>query len=236
MILAIIQARMTSKRLPGKVLQPVMDRPMIGRHLDRLLRSRRIDKLVVATSEEPTDDPIAEFGARENITVYRGSLNDVLGRFHGAISALPAAETVVRLTADCPLADWRVVDDCIDLHLSGGADYTSNIIERTYPDGLDVEVMRRSVLETAYQDATEQFDREHVTPFIYRHPERFPLAHLRQTPDLGLLRWTVDNPSDLEMVRAVYAALLPAKPDFSQQDVLDLLEQRPDIAALNSEE
>lgn len=235
MILAILQARMTSSRLPGKVLKPIMDRPMIGRHIDRLRLSRRIDQLVLATSEEQTDDPIAAFGTSESVRVHRGSLNDVLGRFHSAMAAFSGVDHVVRLTADCPLADPQVIDDCIAMHQEKGGDYTSNILERTYPDGLDVEVMRRDVLETAFRDAKDQFEREHVTPYIYRHPERFSIVHMTQSPDLGLLRWTVDNARDLDMVRAVYAELLPVNPRFGQQDVLDLLAGRPDIAAINAE-
>jgi spore coat polysaccharide biosynthesis protein SpsF len=233
MNLAIIQARMSSTRLPGKVLRPILGRPMLGRHLDRLRRARRIDRLVLATSREPSDDPIAAFGKSESVPVYRGSLNDVLDRFHGALEEFGPADNVIRLTADCPLADWRVIDACVDLHEREEGDYTSNAIKRTFPDGLDVEVMKSAALERAFAEARAGDEREHVTAYIYRHPGLFHLVHLVQPRDLGALRWTVDTPADFAMVSAVYAALLESEPDFSQQDVLDLLARAPEIAALN---
>jgi spore coat polysaccharide biosynthesis protein SpsF len=234
MILAVLQARMSSTRLPGKVLRPILGRPMMGRQIDRALRSRRIDRLVVATSHQAQDDPIAEFCAADRIPFYRGSLDDVLARVHGAAERCGPAAQVVRLTADCPLSDWTVIDAAIDLHLRERADLSGNVLKRSYPDGLDVEVMTAAALERACRDAVEPDEREHVTPYFYRHPELFRLAHLVQDRDLAALRWTVDTAADFRMVEAVFAALLPANEDFLQSDILDLLAAHPEIAAINA--
>jgi len=209
---------------------------MIGRQLDRLKRSQRIDRLVVATSTEPIDDAVAAFCASEAILCHRGPLTDVLARFAGAAEAFGPADHIVRLTADCPLTDWEIIDACIDHHLETGADYTANGVERTFPDGLDVEVMTAAALKSTQSQAIAGPEREHVTMYIYRNPEQFRLAHLKQSCDLSALRWTVDNPADFAFVEAVYAELLPHKPNFLQADILGLLHRRPDIVAINAAE
>ncbi len=223
MNLAILQARMSSTRLPGKVLEPVLGVPMIGRQLERLARSARLDRVVVATSEDASDDPLAAYLERAGHAVFRGSLADVLGRFAGAMATVPEADTIVRLTADCPLADWTVIDATIDRHHESGADYTSNTpAVRTYPHGLDNEVMRREVLERAWREGVDPYEREHVTPFIYRRPEEFRIASLSREPSLAHLRWTVDYPEDLDFVRDVYGRLYPQNPAFTSDDVVAL--------------
>lgn len=232
MILAILQARMTSSRLPGKVMAPVLGEPMIGRQLERLGRSARIGRIVVATSIDPSDDPLADYIERLGHLVFRGALADVLDRFGGAMALVPEADTVVRLTADCPLADWTVIDATIDCYRDAGADYASNTpAVRTYPHGLDVEVMRRGALEQACREAVDPYEREHVTPFIYRRPELFHLAYLSQPQNLAHLRWTVDLPDDLAFVRDVYAALYPVNPGFSSADVVALAHNSSGAAA-----
>jgi spore coat polysaccharide biosynthesis protein SpsF len=221
--LAILQARMSSTRLPGKVLAPVLGEPMIGRQLERLARAARLDRIVVATSTDASDDPLAAWCAARGQGVFRGALDDVLDRFHGALAQAPDADTVVRLTADCPLADPTVIDAVIDRHRAADADYTSNTpAVRTYPHGLDVEVMRRDVLESAWREAADPYEREHVTPFIYRRPDRFRIESLSRAPSLAHLRWTVDFPQDLAFVRGVYERLYPAKPAFTSDDVAAL--------------
>ncbi|MBI1199486.1 MAG: NTP transferase domain-containing protein [Phenylobacterium sp.] len=223
MNLAILQARMTSTRLPGKVMAPVLGEPMIGRQLERLGRAARLDRIVIATSREASDDPLASYCEGLGLTVFRGELADVLGRFLGALDLFPQAQTVVRLTADCPLADPAVIDATIARHEEAGADYTSNTpAVRTYPHGLDTEVMRRETLEAAGREATDPYEREHVTPFIYRRPERFRIASLSREPSLAHLRWTVDLPEDLDFVRDVYARLYPANPAFTSDDIVAL--------------
>lgn len=221
--LAILQARMTSSRLPGKVMAPVLGEPMIGRQLERLGRSARIGRVVVATSVDPSDDVLADYVRGQGHLVFRGSLTDVLDRFGGAMAMVPEADTVVRLTADCPLADWTVIDATIDCFRAAGADYASNTpAVRTYPHGLDVEVMRRAALDAACAEAADAYEREHVTPFIYRRPGRFRLAYLSQPVSRAHLRWTVDLPEDLAFVREVYERLYPGNPMFTSADVIAL--------------
>jgi spore coat polysaccharide biosynthesis protein SpsF len=225
MTLAILQARTSSRRLPGKVLADVLGQPMLARQIERVRRARRITQLVVATSAESSDDAIAALCDSLAIACFRGSLDDVLARFHAAARAqAPPPEHVVRLTGDCPLCDPALIDDVIAQHLASGADYTSNALERRFPDGLDVEVMRFSALEVAAREARSPAQREHVTPFLYEHPERFRLASLRCERALGALRFTVDEPADLRFVQRVYAALYPANPAFGWRDVLALVE------------
>jgi spore coat polysaccharide biosynthesis protein SpsF len=222
MILAVLQARMSSTRLPGKVMKPVLGAPMIGRQLERLGRCRTLDRIVVATSHHPSDDPLAAYVEGLGLRVFRGSLPDVLGRFRGASVAYGAVDHVVRLTADCPLVEPSVVDDCVRLHLESGADYTSNTQVRTYPVGLDVEVVTNAGLAEAAKEARDAYEREHVTPFFYRNPDRYRIAQLTQARDLSELRWTVDTPEDFEFVSQVYYRLYPSNPRFGQEDVLGL--------------
>ena len=231
MILGILQARVSSRRLPGKVLKPILGRPMLERLIERLRRSRRMDKVVFSTSSDASDDAIAALCQSLAVECFRGSLDDVLDRFYQAADR-HSAGNVVRLTGDCPLADPTVVDRLIELHAAGGYDYTSNTLTRSYPDGLDAEVTQMRCLEAAWREARLPSEREHVTPFIYRHPERFHLGNLAQPTDLSHLRWVVDEPADFAFIAAIYGALYPEKPAFETADVLGLLERRPDIAVL----
>jgi spore coat polysaccharide biosynthesis protein SpsF len=233
-VLAILQARVSSSRLPGKVLAPILGQPMLARQLERLRRARLIDRLVVATSDDSSDDAVAALCAALGIGCYRGSLNDVLARFHGAYCAYGPAQHVVRLTGDCPLIDPAIVDLVIRRHLAGIADYTTNGIQPTWPDGQDVEVMRAEGLQRAFTEAHLSYEREHVTPYIYMHPEIFQIEHVKGPRDLSALRWTVDEAADLAMVREVYAVLYPVNPDFCLDDVIALLAQRPELVDINS--
>jgi len=216
LILGILQARMSSTRLPGKVMAPVLGQPMIGRQIERVSRSRRIDQLVVATSLDPSDDPLADWCASAGVEVFRGDLGNVLARFAGVLRRHPQATTVVRLTADCPLADWTVIDELVDLHVAQAADYSNNVApERTFPHGLDAEAMRPDALLAAAAEAADPYEREHVTPFLYRRPDRYRLGSVVSEDPAAELRWTVDTPADLEFVRHVYATLYPGDPAFS---------------------
>lgn len=234
MILAIVQARVSSSRLPGKVLRPFMGRAMILCELERLARSARIDQIVLATSEDERDDPLAETVRDAGFAVFRGSLGDVLGRYEACAKAFGAAH-VVRITGDCPLIDPAIVDAVIDRHLSEGNDYTSNTLgEATYPDGLDTEVMRYAALERAYREAQLPSEREHVTQYLIKHPELFKQGGLRYAGEsLGHLRWTVDEPEDFRFVESVYERLYPERKDFAMRDILGLLEKQPDLTHLN---
>lgn len=233
-VLAILQARVSSSRLPGKVLAPILGQPMLVRQIERLRRVHSIDRLMVATSDDGSDNALAALCTELGVACYRGSLNDVLARFHGAYAAYGPAQNVVRLTGDCPLIDPAIVDLVIGTHLKSGADYTTNAIQATWPDGQDVEVMRAGALQRAFAEARLASEREHVTPYIYNHPESFRIDHVKGTRDLSALRWTVDEAADLAMVREIYAELYPVNPEFGLDDVLALLARRPELSDINS--
>ncbi|RAK51407.1 cytidylyltransferase domain-containing protein [Phenylobacterium deserti] len=229
MILAVLQARLSSTRLPGKVLMPLAGAPMVLRQIERIRRARRIDQLLVATSVEASDDRLAVTLAGAGVEVFRGPLDDVLARFIGALQAYPA-EHVVRLTADCPLADPEVIDATIAHHLRTGADYTNNRDDaRAYPKGQDVEVITAAALRRAAAEATSPEEREHVTWGPRHAPDRYRLAHLAPETDQGQVRWTVDTPEDFAFVREVYEALYPDNPAFSSADVRAFVRSRPDL-------
>lgn len=221
-ILTVLQARMSSSRLPGKVLRPILGRPMMELQIERLRRARLVGGLVVATSTDPLDDMVADEAARLGCLTHRGPLQDVLARYVGAVEAHGPCDHVVRVTADCPLTDWSVVDACIELHLNSGADYTSNTVERSYPKGLDVEIVKAPLLARAARESSDPYDHEHVTPYFYRNRHLFSVRQLVQTPDDNELRWTVDYPEDFEFVSRVYEALYPQKADFDSADIYGL--------------
>ena len=228
---AILQARMNSTRLPGKVMRDVAGKPMLGRVLDQLGRATRISRIVVATSDSNLDDQIADFCHTVSIPCFRGSEDDVLDRyFQSAVSA--NAQVIVRLTGDCPLLDPRVVDRCVETFLNGGCDYVSNTIHRTYPDGLDTEVFSFEALERTHTDAKWKSEREHVTPYIWKNPNIFRLGVLTGEQDYSDLRWTVDCEKDLAFARAIWKRLgdRPA----SLEAVLQLLEKEPQLKRINS--
>jgi spore coat polysaccharide biosynthesis protein SpsF len=236
MILALLQARYSSSRLPGKVLKPILGKPMLFRQVERLKRARLIDRLIIVTSIESSDDIIESACQQEGLEVVRGSLNDVLDRFYQA--ALPIQPRhVVRLTADCPLADPQIIDATIEKHIREGLDYTSSSLEPTFPDGLDVEVMTFQALERAWKESELKSDREHVTPYLYRGhalSPAFRVGAYKGSRDLSSLRWTVDEPSDFLLISKIYEALYPTQPEFSTADVLNYLENHPDLSTLNS--
>jgi len=227
---------MSSTRLPGKVLMPVAGAPMILRQIERVRLARRIDSLVVATSDDASDDILAETVRGAGVAVFRGSLDDVLARYAGALEAHGPADHVVRLTGDCPLADWTVIDAVIARHTETGADYTANTWgRRTFPKGLDVDVVKADILRQAAAEARDPYEREHVLPFVYHRPERYRLEGLTQAAEEGDVRWTVDFPSDYTFVAQVYEALYPQSPAFTSDNVRALVRSRPDLATLGGE-
>lgn len=231
--LAVLQARVSSSRLPGKVLLPVLGEPMLFRQVERIRRAKRIDHLIVATSTDPSDDPLATACAERDVAFARGSLGDVLDRF--VQCALPLRpERIVRLTGDCPLADPALIDAMIELFIAGGYDYLTNADPPTFPDGLDIEVVRFACLLDAHREAQLPSEREHVTPFLRAHPKRFKLGNLAGGIDRSGMRWTVDEAQDLEFVRAVYQRLYPTRPGFSTEDILALLVEDPTLRSINS--
>lgn len=205
MIGCIIQARVGSKRLPGKVLMDLGGQPVLRRVLDRVALVPSIHKIVVATSTMPEDDLIVSYCEKWGVSCYRGSEDDVLDRFFRS-AALYQFHAVVRITGDCPLLDPAVVEKVLREFLRSGADYGSNVFPvRTYPDGLDCEIMTMEALQRAWDEAAEPFDREHVTPYIWRQPEEFKLVTVSSTADMSHLRWTLDTAQDLQNIRDLYA-------------------------------
>jgi len=221
------------------VLADVAGKPLIVRMLDRVRRARTLDDVWLATSVDPSDDALADLVTSVGVRVHRGSVDDVLERFRGAASRA-GADVVVRLTGDCPLHDPDIIDEAVTFFAARAAtlDYVTNAVHPTYPDGLDTEVFTRAALERAAAEATSPVEREHVTLFINRgrNPDgsdRFRVAHVQGTADFSHLRWTVDEPEDLEFVRQVFASLLPDRPTFGWLDVVALLTRRPELLALN---
>ena len=228
----IVQARMTSTRLPGKVLLPLAGEPMLVRLLERLHRVQRAQGIVIATTTNTTDDPIAALCAQQGVPCHRGSEHDVLSRYADA-ARLHGADVVVRITSDCPLIDPALIDQVIAAYEEGDSDYVSNMLPPTWPYGMAVEVFSAAALAQAHAEATQAAEREHVTPFLYWHPERYRLRNVASPVDLSHHRWTVDTPEDYELVRRLFEHLMPTQPHFTQADVLALLDQHPDWIALN---
>jgi len=222
---------MGSTRLPAKIMKKLLGRPMLEHHLHRLGLARRLDGLVVATVEEPASAPIVEICDRLGIPSFRGSETDVLARFHGA-AEMVRADLVVRVTSDCPLLDPALIDAAIERVLSGEADYASVDVS-SYPRGFDAEAFRREALDEAYAEAVEPVEREHVTPFIYRRPERYRLSAIGGGEGAEY-RLTVDEESDFRVVEKLAEALVPRGDDWGWRDCVALLRAHPDWAALNS--
>lgn len=227
---AIVQARTTSSRLPGKVLLPVKGKPMLVRQLERVCRAESLDEVVVATSTDSTDDDIEAVADALGIRVVRGPLDDVLARYVLAADVTDA-EVTVRITADCPLISPYVIDQVVGTFHFSDFDYVSNTLTPTYPDGLDVEVTTAQVLRRVSQLSDDKAEREHVTLGVYRRPEEFALGNFVDPSgfDRSTLRWTVDEAEDLEFVRTIYAHLYPVNPAFDYRDVLDLLKENPPL-------
>lgn len=227
---AIVQARMGSTRLPGKVLREICGIPMIGLLLGRLAKATAVDQIVIATTAGPVDDALVAYVTSLGHDVYRGSTNNVLDRYYRAAEAAKAS-VVVRITGDCPLVDATIVDAVIALRSNMGVDYASNTLEPTYPDGLDVEVFTMDALRAAWQQADSDYDKEHVTPFLTRAPT-FTRAGMSHSADLSAKRWTVDEPEDLAVVTRVFEHFSPDR-TFAWTDILPLQESQPDWFAPN---
>ncbi len=233
-VLAILQARVSSTRLPGKVLKCILDSPMIIRQIEREMRIPSIDKIVVATSTDFSDNSLVEVLQNNNISVHRGSLNNVLDRYY-QVANLYQPDHIVRLTGDCPLADPDVIERVILEHIEHDADYTTNCMPPTWPDGLDVEVMKMSALTSSWSNSKLPSELEHVTPFIRKHPEIFKIHNVSSEIDLSHLRWTVDEKEDFEYVTNIYENLYPANKNFKTKDILNYLDSNPNKANINSQ-
>lgn len=228
-VICIVQARMGSSRLPGKVLADLAGRPLLEFMLARL-ESLDAGPVIVATTTLERDEPVVELASGLGAKVVRGPEDDVLGRFSRVLDHFPA-EHVVRLTADCPLIDPGVVGEVVDAHVRSEADYTSNVLPRTFPRGLDVEVARAASLQVAHRRARDPVEREHVTPFLYRHPEQFRLANVRSGGLHGRQRWTVDTEDDLAFMRSLVDRL--PRPDVAWNEILHLAGSRSEDVAID---
>ena len=229
-VVAIVQARMGSTRLPGKVLLDLAGKSVLARVVERLRRVDLIDEVSVATTDSARDDLIVGECERYSVAVFRGLEHDVLDRYYRAGQAI-GADVIVRVTSDCPLIDPEVTGQTIRKFLAERPDYASNVRVRTYPRGLDTEVMTAQALEQAWREADQQYQRVHVTPYIYEHPEKFMLLSVTGEKDHSQHRWTVDTPEDLQLVRAIYERL--GRENFLWRDALALLDNEPELAELN---
>ena len=229
-VIAIVQARLGSIRLPEKVLQNICDKPLIELLLARLSNSTQVDKIIVATSKEPKNDKLQLFVESLGFKCTRGSEEDVLHRFYESAKEMNA-DVVVRITGDCPLIDPIIVDQCINQFKESNVDYFSNIDPATFPDGLDVEIISFKALEQANLEAISSYDREHVSTYI-RNSEKFFKSSIRHTEDLSSFRWTVDEPEDLNVIRKIFQHF---SPDifFSWKQILDLKLLKPEIFTEN---
>ena len=232
-VTAIIQARMTSTRLPGKVMKEVLGQPLLSYLIERVRCCKNIKAIILATTLNSEDDPIAMFGSNKGVNVFRGSENNVLERFHEAATMFNARH-IMRVTADCPLIDPDMLAMLIEYYSSGNCDYVSNCVYATLPDGLDAEVFTFESLDHAYRHATLPSEIEHVTPYIRNHPEIFKIGNWTHHENLSHLRWTVDEPEDFEFVRQVIEALYPGNRKFHMNHILELIRQRPDLTHINA--
>jgi spore coat polysaccharide biosynthesis protein SpsF (cytidylyltransferase family) len=231
-VVAIIQARVGSARLKRKVLMDIIGKPMLWHVINRLKRSKLINEIVLATTTKKEDAPLLKIAEDSSAKVFRGSEEDVLDRYFRAATKYDA-KTVVRITADCPLIDPKIVDDALDLFLEGDYDYVGNTEKPTFPDGLDVEVFSYGALKKAWGRAARSSEREHVTSYIRNHPEIFKIGNLENEKDLSHMRWTVDEERDLEFVKEIYKKLYKKGKVFYTNDVLKLLKKHPELTEIN---
>jgi spore coat polysaccharide biosynthesis protein SpsF len=232
---AIVQARIGSTRLPGKVLLDIGGKPVIGRVFERLKISQRLNEIILAIPNTKENDVLEKFALENNVNLFRGSEEDVLARYYGAAEKF-GLDIVVRITSDCPIIDPGIVDLIIKKHLDSKADYTSNILKRTFPRGLDVEVFDFDVLRKAYEKAKESYQREHVTPYIYENPKFFKLDNFEAPKEMRHpeFRLTLDTKEDYELIKEIFYRLESKKKNFSVKDVIDLIKENPALLKINA--
>jgi spore coat polysaccharide biosynthesis protein SpsF len=234
-VAAIIQARMGSTRLPGKVLKKVLGKTLLEYQIERVKRAKTIDEIIIATTTKERDDQIVQLCQQLSIPYYRGSEEDVLSRYYEAATEF-SVDVVVRLTSDCPIIDPNVIDKVVEHYLENKDryDYVSNTLTRTYPRGLDAEVMSYEVLKRAHEEAKELVYREHVTAYIYHHPDQFRLCNVSNEKDESKHRWTVDTEEDFELIEKIISKLYPENTYFNMDDVLKLIDENPTWFDINS--
>ena len=231
-IAAIVQARITSTRLPGKVLMDIEGKPMLWHTINRLKMAKKIDEIILAIPNTKKNDILVEFAEEDNLKYFRGSEEDVLSRYYLAAKKFNC-DIIIRITSDCPLIDPKVVDLIIEKHLKSGSDYTSNVMKRTFPRGLDVEVFNFNVLEKVSQKAQSNPEKEHVTLYVRNHPKEFFLVNIENNQDISEMRWTVDEIADLEFIREIYKRLYKKNKIFLMKDIVDLLRKYPALMEIN---
>lgn len=233
-VAAIIQARMGSTRLPGKVLKKVLGKTLLEYQIERVKRAKTIDEIIIATTTKESDDPIVQLCQQLSIPYYRGSEEDVLSRYYEAAAEFNV-DVIVRLTSDCPIIDPNVIDKVIKHYLENKDqyDYVSNSLTRTYPRGLDTEVMSYEVLKKAHEEAKDWVYREHVTAYIYHHPNQFKLCNVLNEKGESNHRWTVDTEEDFLLIKNVLETLYPINPLFTLEDVIQILRDKPEWVEIN---
>ncbi|MDD3138613.1 MAG: glycosyltransferase family protein [Lachnospiraceae bacterium] len=235
MIAAIIQARCGSTRFPNKIFAELQDKPLIWHVVNRLKFARKVDKLIIATTVNPLDDKLVSWAVDNNIDYFRGSENDVLERYYETAKIF-GADIVVRITADDPFKEPEIVDNVIDVLESSQADFVSNNNPPSFPEGLDVEAFTMEALSKMQNNATTNFEREHVTQYAYLHPYEFKICNVNNTKNLSYLRWTIDTETDFKMVSVIYQSLYRDENHiFHMDDILQLIQNCPEIAKINSE-
>lgn len=230
-IIAIIQARLGSTRLPGKVLLDIEGRTVLEHVIRRVKSSKLVTDVIVATTINKDDLKIVKLCANLGISVYCGSEDDVLDRYYQT-ARLFGADHIVRITSDCPLIDHMLIDEVITLHVQEKADYTSNTLKETYPDGEDIEVFTFAALKEAWKKANLSSEREHVTPYIRKNPA-FKLANLEYKKDLSHKRWTLDNPEDYDFIKSIYKNIYIKNPDFGMEEILKFIDKNPVVEKIN---
>jgi len=230
----ILQARMGSTRLPNKTMIEIEGKPMLAHIINRITKSKLADRVIIITTELPEDDVIVKFAKENNIEYFRGSENDVLDRYYQAAKHF-GTEIVVRATADDPLKDPKIIDKVIQAFLDNpGYNYVSNTIKPTYPEGIDIEVMSFNTLEKAWKECKDNFFREHVTHEITKNKkEEYKLLNIEHNEDISHMRWTVDNPEDMNFAKEVYKYLYKEGEVFHMEEVLALLKEHPEINEIN---
>lgn len=230
-----VQARMGSTRLPGKVLLPVLEKPLLYYLVERLLRVKEAETCVIVTSYNPCDDVIEAYCKENKIACFRGPEEDVLTRYYEAAKKRNP-DAIVRITADCPLIDPEGIDAVIASYKKSfpAIDYASNCLERTYPRGMDVEIFSLKALEKAFKEAISVEEREHVTLYLYRHPELFRLQNIKNSSDQSQFRLTVDTEEDYRLIRLLIEHLYPTNPQFTMHDILACLNNHPEWLAINA--
>jgi spore coat polysaccharide biosynthesis protein SpsF (cytidylyltransferase family) len=229
---AIIQARVGSTRLPGKVLLKIMGKTILEYGLERVKKAKMIDKIIVATTKKEEDLSIVNLMHKLKVNVYRGSEDDVLDRYYQAAKIFKAKH-IARITSDNPLIDPQIIDKIVKRYFESSADYCSNTLEETFPDGEDVEVFKFSALREAWKKAKLPSEREHVTPYLKKHPEKFKIVNVKNKKNLSDKRWTVDGKKDFELIKAILKALYPKNPSFLMKDILKFLKTNPRLEDLN---